>query len=589
MAEPAYTGYKQREQTEREQEIVSNCIKEFQQMQMWRNTFAAQWQEAAELIAPDFKNTFFYGNYQWPGMKKTERQIDASGMRAAFKFADIMDSLLTPKNMMYHTLTASNKDVRKDRQSQLWFEEATRLLFKYRYSEFSNFASQNNANFYQLGCFGNHGMFIDTFDNTMYPGYRGIRYMSMPLGEMFLRQNHQGLIDGLIRWVKMSADQAWQKWGHTGTFPDSLKQALENKSPILFDFIHVILPRDDYDPERLDERGLPYASYHICMLSKTLCQTGGYRMFPAAIGRYQQAPWEIYGRGPAQQVLPALKTLNAQKSTFLKQGHRIADPVLLTADDGIVGMSMRPGAVNKGGISPDGKLLVQTLPVGNIQINQEMMANELNLINDTFMVNLFQMALNLKDLPQMTATQVIEIMNQKGVLLAPTVGRQESEYLGPMVQRELDVLQSLGLLPEMPPLLKEAKGEYEIIFDSPLSRAREMPKASGFMRTLETVKELVSITQDASLLDPFDFDTAIPEIAAMQATPPSWMSTPEAIAQKRQQRAQSQERQQQIQEAPARAAMMKAQAQLNKSGQQPSQGQAPAAGGPPLQQQLQGA
>jgi hypothetical protein len=35
------------------------------------------------------------------------------------------------------------------------------------------------------------------------------------------------------------------------------------------------------------------------------------------------------------------------------------DPVVLLAnDDGILGMDMRPGAMNKGGVSPDGKLLV---------------------------------------------------------------------------------------------------------------------------------------------------------------------------------------------------------------------------------------
>jgi hypothetical protein len=70
-------------------------------------------------------------------------------------------------------------------------------------------------------------------------------------------------------------------------------------------------------------------------------------------------------------VLPALKTLNAQKTVFLKQGHRAADPVLLLADDGIVGMDMRPGAQNKGGVNSDGKPLVHTLPTGDIKISSK--------------------------------------------------------------------------------------------------------------------------------------------------------------------------------------------------------------------------
>src|SRR5258708_40334110 len=95
---------------------------------------------------------------------------------------------------------------------------------------------------------------------------------------------------------------------------------------------------------------------------------GGYRVFPFAVSRYEQTPNEVYGRGPAHIVLPSLKTLNAEKSVFLKQGHRAGDPVLMMSDDGIVGMDLRPGAQNKGGVTQDGKLLVHTLPTGDIAL-----------------------------------------------------------------------------------------------------------------------------------------------------------------------------------------------------------------------------
>jgi hypothetical protein len=140
---------------------------------------------------------------------------------------------------------------------------------------------------------------------------------------------------------------------------------------------------------------------------------GGYRTFPYARRRYDQAPREVYGRGPAQMVLPALKTLNAQKTVFLKQGHRAADPVLLIADDGLSDMNMRPGALNKGGVTSDGKPLVHVLPTGDIQIAKEMMAEERGLIDDMFLVTLFKV---LSEHPNMTATQVIELVNEKGIL-----------------------------------------------------------------------------------------------------------------------------------------------------------------------------
>lgn len=566
----------------REQEIVDESMREFSQLTTWRNVFASQYEEIAELIDPNSRNTFFFGNFNWPGQKKTDRQIDSSGMLALNRFGAICDSLLTPRNMTWHGLRASDDYVMKDRATRLWFEKATRSLFKLRYAPHAGFTSQNTMFYRTLGAYGTPGMFVDEFDNTLYPWQRGIRYKSIPMGELFVRENHQGVVDGFVRWFRLTARQAYQKWGNS--IPANLHTPLQANSEMLFNFLHRVCPRTDYEPERLDARGMPYASYYLSLEGRCLLSEGGYRKFPAAISRYEQAPGEVYGRSPAMMVLPTLKTLNAQKRTFLKQGHRAADPVLLTADDGIVDVSLRPGALNKGGVTADGKELIKVLPTGNIQISKEMMAEEKSLINDAFFVTLFQI---LTETPTMTATEVIERTNEKGILLAPTVGNQQSGYLGPLIERELDVAMAIGELDPMPPRLREAHGAYEIVYSSPLSRAMRAQEAAGFVRTVETVKELVSITGDAGLLDPFDFDAAIPAIAEIQSVPESWMADSEQIQAKRQNRAQAMQKQQQIQEAPAKAALAKAAAAQAKAGMLPAQ--SPAQPGAPLPQQLQGA
>jgi hypothetical protein len=573
----------------REQDIVDESLREFAQLQTFRHTFAAHWEEVAELILPTSRNTFEYGNFNWPGTKKTDRQIDATGMMALSKFSSICNSLLTPKNMIWHGLRANDDYVMKDRATRLWFEQATKILFALRYAQYSGFAGQISDCYTQLGAFGTKGMFIDEFDTSEHPYQPGIRYKSIPLGELFIRKNHQGIVDGFCRWFRLSARQAYQKFG-PARFPEVLRPALEQGSEQPYDFLHRVCSRSnsDYDPERLDERGKPWASFYLSIPGKCLLSEGGYRKFPAAISTYATAPGEDYGRSPAMMVLPSLKTLNAEKRTFLKQGHRAADPVLLTADDGVVDMSLRPGAMNKGGVTAEGKELVKVLPTGNIQITKEMMAEEKALIEDAFLVNLFQLALNLKDLPQMTATQVIEITNQKGILLAPTVGNQE-EDLGHMIDRELDVAMAIGAFRNypMPPRLREANGAYSIVYTSPLSKAARSQNASGFMRAVEFSKELINITQDPSHLDWADLDVAMPEIADISGSPPSWTASDEQIKAKRQRRAEAMQKQQQIQAAPAQAAMMKAQAAQAKAGLVPP-AQAPAQGGPPLAQQVQG-
>jgi len=158
----------------------------------------------------------------------------------------------------------------------------------------------------------------------------------------------------------------------------------------------------------------------------------------------------------------------------------------------------------------------------------------------------------------MTATEVLERTREKGILLAPTVGRQQDEYLGPLIEREVDVLLQLRLLPPPPPALVEANGEYTIEYDSPMSRAARAEEAAGFARTLEQATNVVNVTQDPSLLDHFDFDTALPEIAEINGTPFRWMASPDKIAKRRQDRQNQIDTQTAIQAAPGAAALMKA-------------------------------
>jgi hypothetical protein len=352
--------------------------------------------------------------------------------------------------------------------------------------------------------------------------------------------------------------------------PERLRQQAEMGFQTPYDFLHRVVPNGEYDSRRLDVKGKKFLSYYLCLTTMELIGEGGYRCFPLSAARYLQTPGECYGRGPAQMALPALKTLNAAKRDYLTQSHRAVSPVLLVEDDGIVGMSMRPGAINAGGWR-DGRPTIGVLPHGDIQISQEMQNEEKAIIDGFFLVDLFKVLLG--DPKIFTATQIVEMMSQRGILIAPTVGRQQSEYLGPLIDRELDLAQAMRLLPPMPPILREARGEYQASYTSPLARDMRAQEVAGFTRTLETALSIVNVTQDPEPLDAFDFDTILAEVAEIQGVPESWMAGPDQMAAKRQARQQAQARQQQIQQAPADAALIKAHAAMAKAGVVPPQQQ----------------
>ena len=544
--------------SDRESQLIAELMREFSQMTVWRNTTALHCEEIAELMLPTSRNTFFYGNWNWPGQKKTQQQIDATAALALHRFCAICDSLVTPRDYFWHGLT-SDDYVMQDAMSRNWFDQARKILFKLRYAANANFSAQNYNNWQSLGAFGNATMYTDMFDHTRFGGMPGFRYKALPFGETFFGENHQGKVDRMYRWFRRTAYQAVQQWGREW-LPANLVAPLEQDSLWPYNFLHVVKPREDYDPRRLDVRGMPFASYYVSMEGRCLmAPEGGYRVFPFAVSRYDQTPMETYGRGPAHIVLPAMKTLNAQKVTFLKQGHRASDPVLLISDDGLMDINTRPGAQNRGGVSPDGKQLVHILPTGDIKINMEMMQEERSIIDDVFLVSLFKV---LTEHPDMTVTQVVELVNEKGMLVAPTLGRQFSEYVGGLVDRELDLAVHAGFLPPMPPRLREAKGQYEVTNESPLARAAKMSEAAGFNRWVENLQRISVETQDPSWLDPVNGDQAAIDLADIYSVRPGWVASEQAIAQKRKAREQQAAQQAKIAAAPGQAAIMNAQAKM---------------------------
>lgn len=527
-----------------EQGKYDNIVKKVDDLMSDRINFENQWQEIAERIDPA-SSGLFRGD-RTKGSKNTELMFDSTASIALSRFGAILDSLLTPRNQTWHRLSASSPYLMKSKNVRLYFEEVNNLLFRYRYSPMANFSAQNQKDFLSLGAYGTSCLFTDELRGSV-----GLRYKNIHLSEVSFCENHQGVVDEAYRKFKMTKAQLLQRFK---SVPEKVRE--EKNEQREYDVIHAVYPRKQgYDPNRLDFRGMKYVSCYILCDGGFELEEGGYTSFPYSISRYDQSPIEVYGRSPAMMVLPTIKVLNEQKKTVLKQGQRTVDPVLLVADDGIAdGFSMRAGALNIGGVNSDGRELVKALQVGRVDIGLDMMEQERAVIKDAFLTSVFQI---LTENPQMTATEVLERTKEKGMLLAPTIGRQHTEKLGPMIEREIDILAKLGVLPPMPQELLEAQGEYRIEYDSPISRAQRAEEASGLMRTVENALQVVNVTQNPEPLDYFNWDVIIPEIASIQGTPERWMRSMEQVQGIRQQRAQAQQDQQMIDAAPSVASIMK--------------------------------
>ena len=543
--------------------LAGELIEEKGRLESARSNFAAQWQEIAERVLPAASQTFTTPpGTSLGGDKKTEKQLDGRAAIALQRYTAVLASLMTPQNQKWHALTTTNPAVNRDPQVKRWFDEVRDILFARRRTFRSGFYRTTMKAYQSQGAFGTGAMFLDLIRPTPQDPEGGLRYSQMQLGNTYLRESSQGHVDTSVTEFALENRQVEQyiRLGYFDRAPkdhDKIMAAPQRRAEKRR-YLRFIAPNGEYDGGRMDWRGRPWAAHYVCVDTEEVLGVSGYHTFPVAVCRDAALSGDVYGTGPAMSVLTNVKVLNEQKRTHLKMGHRLADPVLLTHDDGVLDtFSLRPGAINVGGVSADGRKLVQRLDdnVGQLSELGDMMDREAAVIDDAFLVTLFQI---LTETPRMTATEVLERMREKSILLSPTMAPLQDEFLGVTIERELDLLTRAGQLPPMPRALVEAQGEYQVQYDNPLSRAMQAEDAAGFARWTEQALTIANVTQDPSALDWVNADKAMPELAAINSVPAAWVATPDEVEEKRRNREQRATIQQAIDAAPGVAGLLKA-------------------------------
>ena len=343
---------------EQSDDLAVRVLQEQEQASGKRGHWEKTWDDIARRVLPNYSAHFIGQNRieLTNGVQLLSEMVDSTAALALGRFAAAMESMLTPRNSTWHSLVPSDRSLMQNREVRLWFEEVTRLLFQYRYAASANFQSQKHEDYLMLGAFGTGSLFIDALQSRT---DKGLRYRAVHLGQCYFQENHQGIIDTNYRKFSLTARQAVEQFGD-GVPEVIAQQAADSKrAQTIHWFVHKVAPRPDFDPNRVDLKGMEYESVYVSVTSKKTVRHGGYHTFPYAISRYVTTPGELYGRSPAMMALPTIRSLNEMKKTVLKQGHRSVDPVLLAHDDGVVdNFSLRPGAINAGGVNAEGRPLV---------------------------------------------------------------------------------------------------------------------------------------------------------------------------------------------------------------------------------------
>lgn len=549
-----------------DKELVEQLMGRQVRMEQQRSSFDSIWQDIADRIIPrKAKFTKKKGPNDLKGERQTERIFDAVPALALDRFASAVHSLVVPRNQTWHKLKAAQPELNKSVAVQRYFAEVNARLFAARYA--SNFDNQAHECFYDLGAFATMSMFVGD------AGAR-IMYRSVPIAQLYIAENRFGEVDVCHRRYPLTARNAVKTFP-LDRLPESIKRAAKDEPEKEFEFLCVVQPREDMDASRSDFKGMAFVQYDLSIDGRCMVDESGHHCFPYPVSRYSVTPGDIYGRGPAELVLPDIKMLNEMNKTTMQAAQLKVLPPILAHRDGILdAIRLTPAAINYGAVDSQGRQLVHPLNIGgDLGIGIELMDQKRRVIQDAFWNTLFQI---LVETPNMTATEAMLRAQEKGALLAPTASRIESEFLARIVECELHIQTANGMMPEPPPELIEAGNGYTVDYESPMARARRSEEGVAMLRTWEQLAPAAQVV-GPSVYRRFNFDESARILAEVNGYPAKAVYTDDEMVAIKAQADQQAQAQQLLAAAPVAASAAKDLAQAGAlSAQVPNQQMAPA-------------
>ena len=514
------------------QEQVIHLVKRKGKLKAQRGTWETHWQDLSNYVLP---NEADFNLSRSRGDKRTTLVYDSTGIHANEMLAAGLHGMLTNPASNWFSLRIKNNqsNLADNSESKEWLEQTTNAILSEIAAPDVAFPSHIHEYYLSLCSIGTACMFVGE------PTTReGISFRAIHIDEIFIAENADGIIDTVFRVFKMTVRQIVQKWGEKSLSPRIQRMYEKKEFDKEVELFHCVYPRDDVDKGKKAATMLPVASVYIDERDKHVLAEGGFDEMPYMVSRWAKAVGEVFGRSPAMTALPDIKMLQEIMKTTIKAAQKVVDPPLLVPDDGVLGpVRTIPGGLNYYRAS-SGARIEPLLTGGNIGLSYEMMNDLRERIRTTFFLDQLQ----FQGAPRMTATEVVERTERTLRLLGPTLGRLQSEFLGPMIERIFGVLSRSGRLPEPPESMSEQ--ELKIEYVSPLARAQRQTETQGIMRTLEFIGPIAGMDpQAAQVIKGAD---TVRHIAELNGVPPMLLKSNDDLMAEMQAQQQAQAAQQQM-------------------------------------------
>ena len=460
-----------------------------------RSNFEWHWQEASELIHP-IESQFTKHSYQ--GENRRYRIFDGTGEQANQQLAAGLFSLLTNPSQPFFEISSEDKKTNESWIVADWLQQVTEIMNYEIQLPRTNFTAALSESYLEYGAFGNAQLLTSEHPEVD----RALFFTSLPLTETCFQESRANIVNRILRMYKLTAFDLVEEFGEENVSEDVRKAIKDKKGDAEFEILHTIRPVDEAKGF-MSPRGFSkftYMGVYIEKKTKHVLRETGYYEKPFAVARFYKASNEVYGRGPGFAALSDVKMLQEIYQTTLSGAQKRVDPAVMMPDDGFLSvLDTRPGAVNfyQAGTQDRVEPLDTRSDPG---LGEDLAEGVRKRIFDAFYIT--QLQLNIG--PQMTATEVMQRVEQQMRMLGPLVGRLQTELLGPMIQRSFKLLLRMGKFPPVPEKLLEKGNILRIVYTTPMARAQDQLQANNLTRTLQVLEPFLNM--NPAIMDNFNND-----------------------------------------------------------------------------------
>lgn len=511
-----------------EDDRLNDLLYQYQQLMGVQMIWWAEWQEIADYVLPR-KNSVMVQRI--PGYKRTQRLFDSTGPHDMEMLASAIHGTLTPSFTKWFALELVDEDLQKDANNRNWLDAVNNRV-RLEINK-SNFNSEGHETYIDLCSFGTGCLYEEENQNGW---WSGLRFTSVPIQKYVVAEDAENKVDTIFRTIYLSTHAIRSKvsWN----VPQEIIEC--PKPDELWEVIHAVVPSLSNGP---DNRR--WKSTYILSKTRSILSERGYNEFPFMVPRWSKYSDETYGRGPTHTALPDIRTLNKLVEMELRNLAKNVDPPLGTVQGEVIG----PARMIPGGMtvlrSRDGLFPIET--TGNYQVVNLKKEELRQSIHGMYYIDQLQ----LQNGPQMTATEVNVRYETMQRVLGPTLGRIDTEFASPLIDRTFKLMYRAGLFNPLPSSLIQALQtkplDFRIQYEGPLARAQRSSDLTAVQQFEQTIEPLAKL--DPDIIDVVDWDEVIRHTANVLGVPSDVVRDEKQVGVIRQAKQQQLEQQKQQQDA----------------------------------------